>query len=133
MPIKVITTGPLFDGHAPELMHEMGEEIRKEVGKNLLDTWVSSMDAHFRHNGGVYESTAQVIERDGATVVNDGWGETNDLPYGPWLEGLGSRNSPVTRFPGYHSLRQSAVATEAAVPEISQPIVDDYMERINGD
>lgn len=133
MTIKVIKTGPLFDGRAADWSHEMTEEIRKEIGDFLLDTWVSAMDASFRFNGHVYESTARVIERDGATVVNDGWGETNELPYGPWLEGIGSRNSPVTRFPGYHGLRQAAVATESQIPQIAQPIVDEYVERIKGE
>jgi hypothetical protein len=133
MTIRVIKTGPLFDGRAADWSREMTEEIRQAIGDNLLDTWVSAMDAHFRVNGRVYESTAHVIERDGATVVNDGWGETNDLPYGPWLEGLGSRNSPVTRFPGYHSLRQAAVETERQIPQIAQPIVDEHVERINGE
>lgn len=133
MPIRVIKTGPLFDSRATGWSREMTEEIRQAIGDFLLDTWVSAMDASFRFNGHVYESTARVVERDGATVVNDGWGETNELEYGPWLEGIGSRNSPVTKFPGYHSLRTAAVATERQIPQIAQPIVDEYVERINGE
>ena len=51
----------------------------------------------------------------------------------PWLEGIGSRNSPVTRFPGYHALREAYVVTDRAVPDIAQPRIDALIDRINNE
>jgi hypothetical protein len=124
-------SGPLFDGRASAWTGSAVDEIRRETARYAHDVWDAGMESTFRVNGHVYQSFAQVRDDNGDTVVNDGWGQTNDLPYGPWLEGVGSRNSPVTRFPGYHNLRTAYVVTDRAVPDIAQPHIDDLTDRIN--
>jgi hypothetical protein len=128
--INIELSGPLFDGRAEEDMRRMAEEIQRTVANFAEDTWQSYMDASFRHPTGRYQSHVNIARRDKDLVVNDGWPGSR-LEYGPWLEGIGSRNSPVTRFPGYFALRRAAAHTDREVPRISAPIVDKYVREVN--
>lgn len=124
--------GPIFDGRAEEAMRHLVSDVQSEVAKRAEDTWQSYMDASFRTqspNG--YQSHVNIAKRDKDLVVNDGWPESG-LKYGPWLEGVGSRNSPVTRFPGYFALRRAFVQVSGEVGEITKPIVDKYVAEANG-
>jgi hypothetical protein len=127
----VTLSGPVFDGRAAAWTKQAVADIRHDVGEHALDVWQAGMDATFRVNGHVYESFAHVVDDGPDTLVNDGWGVTNDLPYGPWLEGVGSRNFPVTRFPGYHNLSHAYAITDRAVPDIAEPRIDALVDRIN--
>lgn len=124
-------SGPLFDGRASTWTAEAVAGIRHDVAEHAFDAWNEGMESTFRMNGHVYQSFSHVVDDGPDTLVNDGWGVTNDLPYGPWLEGLGSRNSPVTRFPGYRNLRNAYAITDRSVPDIAQPRIDDLTDRIN--
>lgn len=128
--IEIDTSGPLFNGHAADDLAKMAEECQREVAKAAEDTWQSYMDSSFRHPTGRYQSNVNIAKRDKDLVVNDGWPESR-LPYGPWLEGIGSRNSPVTRFPGYHALKRAADTVSRDVDGICQPIVDKYVAEAN--
>lgn len=127
----VTLSGPLFDGRASAWTRDAVKGIQHDVAEHAFDAWNEGMEATFRVNGHVYQSFSHVVDDGPDTLVNDGWGVTNDLPYGPWLEGLGSRNSPVTRFPGYRNLRNAYAITDRAVPDIAQPHIDDLTDRIN--
>lgn len=122
--------GPLFDGRAADAMARMAEELKSEVAKTAEDTWQTFMDTSFRHPTGRYQSFVNIAKREKELVVNDGWPESQ-LEYGPWLEGIGSRNSPVTRFPGYFALRRAAVKVEGEIHEIAQPVIDKYVAEAN--
>lgn len=127
----VTLSGPFFDERRDQIMQRMIVEVRHAVADRAFDTWTTLMDYSFQRPTGVYQSFAHVVDDDPDTLVNDGWGVTNQLPYGPWLEGVGSRNSPVTRFPGYHSLREAYVTTDRMVPDLTQPHVDAAVEAMN--
>lgn len=130
--VNVEFKGPLFDGRAAEDMRRLAEESQKRVARYAEDTWQSYMDASFRTqspNG--YQSHVNIARRDKDLVVNDGW-PASGLPYGPWLEGIGSRNSPVTKFPGYFSLRRAAAKVNSEINEVTQPIVEKYVREANG-
>lgn len=124
-------SGPVFDGRAADAMTRLAAELQSEVAKRTEDTWQSYMDASFRTqspNG--YQSDVNIVRRDKDLVVNDGWPESG-REYGPWLEGVGSRNSPVTRFPGYFALRRAFVQVSGEVDGIAGPIVDKYVAEAN--
>ncbi len=42
----------------------------------------------------------------------------SDIVYGPWLEGVGSRNFPVTRFKGYSTFRKVAQQIDRKAPQM---------------
>lgn len=130
---EISFSGPVFDGTAEELLKEMAEKIQETLAGRALTQWEENMDEHFRDNGGVYTGYAQVKNDGPDVVVNDGWGDTNELPYGLWLEGVGSRNAPVTVFEGYHSLEDAYTTIESQVEEVSQVVVDAYVDLINNE
>lgn len=128
----VIATGPLFDGRAEGMLEEMVDAIRTTVGDQAFVAFESNLEERIRHSGPVYQTFIQVKDDGTDRVVNDGYDESNELPYGLWLEGIGSRNAPVTRFEGYHSLRDAFEETEAQVEDLAQPVVDEAMGAVNG-
>lgn len=128
--IEVHFSGPVFDGRAVDAMGHLVEDVKTKVAEYTEDTWQAFMDASFRHPTGTYQSHVNIAKRDKDLVVNDGWPESR-LPYGPWLEGVGSRNSPATRFPGYFALRRAYVKVSGEVDQVTQPIVDKFVAEAN--
>ena len=128
--VEVKFSGPLFNGQAEESMRKLADESRTEIAKAAEDTWQSYMDASFRHPTGRYQSFVNIARRDKDLVVNDGWPESH-LEYGLWLEGIGSRNSPVTRFPGYFALKRAADTVRRDTDGITAPVVDKYVAEAN--
>lgn len=133
MAIIVRELGPLFDGRAEAVIEEMVEGIKRTVADDAFVKFESNLEERIRHSGPVYQTYIQVKDDGPDRVVTDGWSETNELPYGPWLEGVGSRNAPVTRFEGYHSLRDAVEETTAQVDDLAQPVVDEAIGVINGE
>jgi hypothetical protein len=68
-----------------------------------------------KHPTGYYQSFIQTERKVDSTEINDGWPTSGTPVYGPWLEGTGSRNSPVTRFKGYRTFRLVAQRMNAQV------------------
>lgn len=133
MAIEITVSGPVFDGRAVDMLDEMVRGIQATIADDALVKWESNMEEHIRHSGPRYQKYAQVKDDGADRVVNDGWGDTNDLPYGPWLEGLGSRNSPVTRFPGYRSIRDAYDEVSEQAEELAEPVVEEHVGRINSE
>jgi hypothetical protein len=54
--------------------------------------------------------------------------------YGPWLEGVGSRNAPTTRFPGYHTFQlvSQKIDGEAGSLAEDELVQGGYLEALNG-
>lgn len=66
-----------------------------------------------QHPTGHYQGRVIIDRAAGDLVVTD-----QGAVYGPWLEGTGSRNYPVTKFRGYASFRRAARETEVAARRI---------------
>lgn len=129
---EVVLSGPVFDGRAVADAHALFRDVQREVAGAAEEQWQANMADSFRHSTGRYQSAVNLSSRDGDMVVNDGW-PGSGLVYGPWLEGVGSRNSPVTRFPGYFSLRRAVGAVRRRVDSIAGPWMDAYVEKANGE
>ncbi|MFJ4682056.1 hypothetical protein [Streptomyces sp. NPDC088789] len=105
--------GPLFDGRAARAMDAAVDDAREDVAEFAEVHVLALMGAAFRHPTGYYESrvTTSRLSADTSLVHDQG------VVYGPWLEGVGSRNSPVTRFPGYwHWKRTKAQVAVRGLP-----------------
>lgn len=126
MAITVTAQGPLFDGRAQlEVSHFLDDSIDLVAARAEENVDVN-LATSLRHPTGHYQSNINT-RREGLTqVVND-----SGVIYGAWLEGVGSRNSPVTRFKGYFSFRRAEQATDARVPEIVRPGLDRLMREVN--
>lgn len=129
--VTVEVMGPIFDVRAERYADQLLTEAKQEIGDVALWRWQMNLESSLQHPTGRYQSELHTAKRDQDVVVNDGWGESNALPYGPWLEGVGSRNAPVTRFTGYFALRRAAAWTRTVVASYVEPIRDKWVERMN--
>lgn len=118
--------GPLFDGTAVGIIHAAINDCQRRMADTAEEIWQAHMDASFREPTGYYQSHVNIAQRNQDLVVNDA-----GVIYGFWLEGIGSRNFPVTRFKGYASARRATQAANAMVPEVCDPIIDRAVHEIN--
>lgn len=91
----------MFDGRALRAVKEFCNHVEWEVGDYGVQVIQEELDDVLRHPTGYYRSQIHTVRRGAHVTIDD-----NDVIYGPWLEGTGSRNSPVTRFPGYFTFRR---------------------------
>src|SRR6267154_2723207 len=109
--VEVDTSGPFFD---PRVAHEIMQRYCRRVEDAIGDRGVTLIRVflleHYKYlrgegpvpdNPGYYNSQIQTERQVDALLVRD-----DRVVYGPWLEGVGSRNYPVTRFRGYHAFRE---------------------------
>jgi hypothetical protein len=107
--------GPIFDFRARRAFNDMREELEEEAADWALERVTDIFHADFRMPTGFYESNVRVHNTSSGHEVWDG-GLAGPV-YGPWLEGVGSRNN-TTRFKGYHAFRRAAQALELHIDEI---------------
>lgn len=113
--------GPLVSGAPRHVVRDMLDEATWEVGAQGLADVHHILDQKIRHPTPYYETqlTVQRVARD--VVVHD-----RGVVYGPWLEGLSSRNQS-TRFKGYAAFRTARQGLERKVPALVEPIVDRHL------
>jgi hypothetical protein len=101
--------GPLFDFRARRVFNDFRDELEEESAEFVLDHIKGTFHTSFKQPTGYYESNVR-IKGD-----NEVWdGGLGGPVYGPWLEGVGSRNN-TTRFKGYHAFRKAAQALERRI------------------
>jgi len=88
-------------------------EVRSTLGRVL------------QHPTGYYESRVVADYRSRPPSVHD-----SRVVYGPWLEGIGSRNA-TTRFKGYHTFRLVAQRLQGRVVTITAPVFDHAVAELN--
>lgn len=74
------------------------------MAEEALDHVRGTFHTHFKNPTGYYESQVRIEQGPRGPFLTDG-GEAGPV-YGPWLEGVGSRNH-TTRFKGYHAFRKA--------------------------
>lgn len=122
--MDVSSLGPLFDGRAEIEMKQGTKDVERtlaEKGKELVD---NNLRGSLQNPTGYYQSQIHIAGGIGGTVVTDG-----GVIYGPWLEGVGSRNRS-TRFKGYFSFRRALQELSLQANEIAEDTLDPYMRRI---
>lgn len=99
--LTVTLKGPTVEGRAPAIVHLMAEEALKEIADYTRFEVLMQLDRVLVNPTGYYESQVKA-ERVAVDTysVND-----SNVIYGPWLEGIGSRNRARPGFPGYHTFR----------------------------
>lgn len=104
--------GALFDARAGRYFAEFRDELEEEAADWALDHVKATFHREFKQPTGYYESNVRV--RNGDEVWDGGY---SGPVYGPWLEGVGSRNA-IARFKGYHAFRKAAAALEVHIGQI---------------
>jgi hypothetical protein len=94
--------GPMFDGRAIKAVMALCNQSQEDAAKAGVGMIQRELDRVLKTQPtGRYRRSIKAEPRDGHYVITDG-----RIVYGPWLEGVGSRNAPVTRFRGYHTFRR---------------------------
>lgn len=124
--VRVTEHGPIFDGRAQRAVREYVEELEEEGADWALDHIKGTFHASFKNPTGFYESHVRVRQESGMAAVTDG----GQIAYGPWLEGVGSRNDS-TRFKGYWAFRKAAAALERRIEGIGYRLLNSrYIRRM---
>lgn len=119
--------GPLFDGRADAVMDECVVDVRHAVGDQGYSNVMGILESRIRNPTPYYQTQILVEDVADETVVHD-----RHIIYGPWLEGVGSRNSPKTRFPGYHAHKLAAQAlNRGQAKAIAERVVAWHIPRMN--
>jgi hypothetical protein len=122
-------SGPLFDGIAAHAVDSYLTEVERVVGQYAFTQVKERLGEVLQHPTGYYESKIQTERRADGTAINDGWPGSGVL-YGPWLEGVGSRNQ-TTRFKGYATFRMIGQQVERQAAAMAQEILQPYLETMN--
>lgn len=119
--------GPVFDGRALATCEVMCEAFEREIGRQGVQMIQQALDGVLQHPSGFYRSQIRVDTSERDTVIND-----NDVVYGPWLEGVGSRNYPITKFEGYHTFEKTYPKLEKkAAAIVAELLRGKYIEEMN--
>jgi hypothetical protein len=110
--------GPIFSHAADTVIPQFLDDAEDRIGDMAVLVIRTELDHVLRNPTGFYRSNIQA-ERTGADVtVHD-----NDVIYGAWLEGVGSRNRS-TRFKGYATFRRMTTVIRARAGQIANDLFD---------
>jgi hypothetical protein len=122
---RISKTGPMFNGMAKAAARQFTREASLEIAKQGQQMWVTTLNRSMKNPTGYYVSQIQINRQGNDNTVHD-----SGVVYGPWLEGTGSRNSPVTRFKGYHSMRKVRAKLDRMSPAIAERVLQRYIGRM---
>lgn len=107
MEVIVTASGPLFAGTASAMVQRYTQAGGEEVARWAEGEVQRVLEQVLRHPTGYYQSQVQVnrVSPDRFSITDGG------VVYGPWLEGVSSRNQS-TRFKGYATFRRVAKRVE---------------------
>jgi hypothetical protein len=127
MKVTVKKTGPVFDGRAVAAADQFVAEWGKQLSQETFNLVQADMSLHFRNPTGFYQSNV-VTDR----VGKDRWRvHDNMVVYGPWLEGVGSRNA-TSRFKGYAHWRRTVQRVNQIATTMGNQIVGQFLNRMRG-
>lgn len=115
MSIDVSFEGPIFDGRAARAMQDACHDARDDIAATAEERVLMGTSASFKTRTPYYETrvtTTRVTSE--VSLVHD-----QGVVYGPWLEGVGSRNRARPGFPGYGHWRKAKDAIAARGPQIA--------------
>lgn len=117
--------GMIANGTAPAYVGRAMNDIERQVaetGRTLVDARLNTV---LRRQTPYYRTRIQAVRSGGDWEVND-----SGVIYGPWLEGTGSRNAPVTRFKGYRTFRYVTQLLRGRADAIAERVLRPYLRRL---
>lgn len=128
MSISIRRSGPWFDGRAARAMERACDDALDDTAAYAEERVLMGTSANFKTRTPYYENriTTERVSSEVSLVHDQG------VIYGPWLEGVGSRNSPVTRFKGYRHWRAAKQAVARRGPQIAEAAVRRRLPEMGG-
>jgi hypothetical protein len=123
----IVLTGPLFDGRSTAEAAAMLDDVVTDVGRQGYSLVMGRLNQTLQHPTPYYETqvVTQPLGPAEAHVHDRG------IVYGPWLEGVGSRNQ-TSRFKGYHNWRLATQDLEQQVPALADAAVRRHLPAMGG-
>lgn len=118
-------TGPLFDGRAIRAADGLSVGIEDRAGQLIVNDVKAVLDVSVQNPTGNYERHIRTERQQNDLSVND-----SGIIYGPWLEGISSRNVS-TRFKGYAAFRKAFQSSQAKVMPIADGLLGTYMGKMS--
>lgn len=127
---KVKIRGPIFNAERREtILKRMRENILKSITKFAFNNVSRIFARKIKNPTPIYQTHIRVDDR-----LDDLWRVTDDgiVVYNYWLEGIGSRNFPVTSFKGYHAWEQAGAATSKRALKLAETQVKKAVRSLGG-
>lgn len=119
-------SGPWFDARGDMYIEDVASEIVSELIQQGQSEAQLLMAQTFQNPTPYYETQVQFYQvSDWEGVVDD-----RGIIYGPWLEGVGSRNK-TTRFKGYWNWRNATRILQKYANDLSRMAADRLADRMN--
>jgi hypothetical protein len=126
--------GPVFDQYETDIATERARQDTEDALQDAVYERVKTLgQSRFRyvdksnhHVPGKWLHSIRKTREGDLPAVDTG------IIYGYWLEGIGSRNFPKTRFRGYRMWRETTQMIQSEAEKIAQPHIDRAVERLNG-
>ena len=124
--VNVNSNGPMFNGQAVRALGEYQDQVDYAVANEAENLVLSHLAGSIKKRTPYYETRVGVerSSRGGYEVTDHG------VIYGPWLEGTGSRNYPVTRFRGYRAFSRARALIQQRAPGIARRLLSRYTRRM---
>lgn len=116
--VKMTTRGGLFTPAAALYARNAAERSAGTLAKEAERRIQLRLSSVLRNPTGYYQSQIRVRQDGADAAVTD-----SGVIYGPWLEGVSSRNAR-SRFKGYATFRRIQQDVTAAAERIVKPDVD---------
>lgn len=125
--IYTTVSGPIFDGRGHAILDAMCNAIAYDVAEEGRDIVRFNSDVSFKTQTPYYITKLRISDAGVAARDVDDSG----VIYGPWLEGVGSRNFPNTRFKGYAMFRRATqYLNEGVAEQIAERTAIPYVARL---
>ncbi len=119
----VTVSGPLFDGRADIALNHACEASARTIATIGASMVRTQMNTVFRTQTPYARTLVEAVPEAPGWKI---WHQ--NLIYGPWLEGVGSRNR-TTRFKGYFSFRITAGRLQARANALCERVIVSYQAR----
>ena len=117
---EVNISGPFFSASTrASVLAGALEDAQRQVAAQASSYVHTILNQRIKHPTPYYETQITTEKRGADIVVHD-----RGIVYGPWLEGVGSRNR-TTRFKGYAAFR---TARQQVAKDV-QPLVENAIDR----
>lgn len=125
--VDVTKLGPVFTGQAAGAARRYGEHVQNYIADRAVRDIRAYLPGVYEGPYTGYYQTRIHVEKEGDGLM------VTDTPvvYGPWLEGVGSRDYPVTRFKGYHTFRIIGQQLDAEAEQIAEALLPPYLDEMN--
>jgi hypothetical protein len=122
---RVRISGPIFDGSAERIADAFTVDAADAIAQQGVNDVKIALRGVLENPTGNYERHIQTERQSDDMAVTD-----SGVVYGPWLEGVSSRNQS-SRFKGYATFRQVSNRLQGKATGIAERMFSKYAGRMN--